>query len=120
MPDRPLRSVMVTTHHRPEVLADTLRSILVQDLGPQQMQIAVLDDASVAQEARAIVQRMGKGRVPYTYLPQNRGQPRIFAECLRRARAPHSCTSFRSCTMTFWCCRGSTSACRPRLRRIPK
>ncbi len=84
--DRPFWSVMVTTHNRPTYLETTLRSVLAQDPGSRAMQIEVVDDGSQTQAARAIVQRLGRDRVTYTYLPRNLGQPRIYDECIRRAR----------------------------------
>jgi glycosyltransferase involved in cell wall biosynthesis len=43
---RPLLSVVIPTYEPDRFLVDTLRSVLAQDLGPAQMQIAIVDDSS--------------------------------------------------------------------------
>ncbi len=42
----PVISVVIPTYEPTSFLLDTLRSVIAQDLGPEQMQIAIVDDAS--------------------------------------------------------------------------
>jgi glycosyltransferase involved in cell wall biosynthesis len=83
--DRPLWSVMVPTYECAGYLRETLRSVLVQDPGPELMQIEVVDDAST-DDPEAVVQELGEGRVGFFRQPRNVGHVENFNTCLRRAR----------------------------------
>lgn len=62
----PLWSVVLPVHNAaPEHLSAVLASILDQDLGPDRMEIIVLDDASDVVDVRALVDQHGRGRVRY-------------------------------------------------------
>ncbi len=67
-------------------LEETLKSVLAQDMGPDQMQIEVVDDASTDADVEALVRRLGQGRVSYYRQPQNVGSLRNFETCLNRSR----------------------------------
>lgn len=43
---QPLVSVVIPTHEPDRFLVETLKSVLAQDLGPEHMQIAIIDDSS--------------------------------------------------------------------------
>lgn len=60
--DRPLWSVMIPTYNGTKYLDQTLESILAQDPGVDQMQIAVIDDCST-DDPQVIVDSIGQGRV---------------------------------------------------------
>ena len=83
---RPLWSVMIPTYNCSHYLAATLQSVLMQDPGPELMQIAVVDDCSTDADVAALVAAIGKGRVEFYQQPENRGCLRNFETCLNRAR----------------------------------
>jgi glycosyltransferase involved in cell wall biosynthesis len=60
---RPFWSVMVPTYKRSEFLSQALESVLAQDPGSDHMQIEVVDNCSPTDEIRAVVDRVGRGRV---------------------------------------------------------
>jgi glycosyltransferase involved in cell wall biosynthesis len=84
--ERPLWSVMIPTYNCAGYLAETLRSVLVQDPGPELMQIEVVDDASDKDDPEAVVTEIGKGRVQFYRRPLNGGHTANFRTCLERSR----------------------------------
>jgi hypothetical protein len=83
--DRPYWSVMIPTHEGEELLAETLASVLRQDLGPQQMQIEVVDDHSSRIDTEAVVRRIAGDRVSWHRQETNVGHTANFNTCLHRA-----------------------------------
>jgi hypothetical protein len=83
---RPLWSVMIPSYNCARFLEYTLESVLAQDPGPDEMQIEVIDDASVTDDPEAIVARVGAGRVVFHRQPYNVGHVRNFETCLARSR----------------------------------
>lgn len=83
---RPLWSIMIPTYNCANYLRETLMSVLAQDLGPDVMQIEVVDDCSMKDDPQAIVEEVGKGRVSFYRQPQNVGHTRNFETCLQRSR----------------------------------
>ena len=83
---RPTWSVMIPTYNCATTLGETLSSVLEQDLGPDQMQIEVVDDSSDRDDPEAVVRDVGGGRVGFFRQAQNVGLVRNFATCLRRSR----------------------------------
>ncbi|TAD73231.1 MAG: glycosyltransferase [Oscillatoriales cyanobacterium] len=84
---RPLWSVMMPVYNPdPHELELALRSVLDQALPPEQMQIAVVDDASDRLDVAAIVRRVGGDRVSYHRQAQNRGLLDNWHDCLSRSR----------------------------------
>src|SRR5215813_8446370 len=79
---RPLWSVMVPVYNCGSYLPQALGSILMQDPGPQLMQIEVIDDCSTDIDVEELVRSIGKGRVVYHRQPQNVGSLRNFETCL--------------------------------------
>jgi glycosyltransferase involved in cell wall biosynthesis len=78
---------MIPTYNpRADYLEDTLRSVLQQDPGPEQMQIEVIDDCSMDNTASEVIRRVGAGRVTFHAEPQNRGLAGIWNRCIERAR----------------------------------
>ena len=55
---RPFWSVMIPVYNRTEYLAETLRSVLAQDPGPDQMQIAVVDDCSTEADPATVLEEV--------------------------------------------------------------
>ena len=83
---RPFWSVMLPSYESDGFLARALASVLAQDPGPADMQIEVVDDGSRSGDPKALVERLGGGRVGFYRHPANRGPTETFNTCLRRAR----------------------------------
>lgn len=84
--DKPVWSVMIPTFNCAQHLGQTLRSVLDQDLGPDVMQIEVVDDGSNEDDPEEVVRDIGRGRVSFFRQPTNVGITRNFETCLRRSR----------------------------------
>jgi glycosyltransferase involved in cell wall biosynthesis len=84
--ERPLWSVLIPTYNCIEWLGLTLESVLVQDPGPEKMQIEVVDDYSTDGDVGALVQQLGKGRIGFFRQEKNRGSLRNFETCLNRSK----------------------------------
>jgi hypothetical protein len=82
---RPFWSVMIPCFNSASLLARTLESVLVQDPGPDVMQIEVVDDASTLDDPGEVVERLGEGRVGYFRQPRNLGASGNFTACVRRS-----------------------------------
>lgn len=77
---------MIPAYNCGRYLEETLRSVLMQDPGPSEMQIEVSDDASTDVDVRQLVGDIGGGRIAYYRQPENRGSLRNFETCLVRSR----------------------------------
>jgi glycosyltransferase involved in cell wall biosynthesis len=84
--ERPLWSIMIPTYNCTTYLKETLISILIQDIGEENMQIEVIDDASTDADVALLVAMIGGGRVQYYRQPVNVGSLRNFETCLNRSR----------------------------------
>jgi glycosyltransferase involved in cell wall biosynthesis len=83
---RPFWSVMIPTFNCANYLAKTLESILSQDLGPENMQIEVVDDCSTKDDPEEVVRDLGQGRVLFYRQPKNVGVTKNFNTCISRSR----------------------------------
>jgi len=83
---RPFWSVMIPTYNCANYLEETLKSVLAQDPGPEQMQIEVVDDGSTKDDPEAVVKEIGQGRVTFFRQPENVGAPANFNTCVQRAK----------------------------------
>lgn len=83
---RPVWSVMIPVYNCKDYLSETLLSVLKQDLGPEIMQIEVVDDCSTDADIEKLVREIGKGRINYFRQPVNLGNVRNFETCLNRSR----------------------------------
>lgn len=83
---RPLWSIMIPTYNCASYLRETLASVLAQDMGPELMQIEVIDDCSTKDDPEAVVAEVGRGRVSFYRQPQNVGHTKNFETCLKRSR----------------------------------
>ena len=83
---RPLWSVIIPAYNAVATLEDTLKSVLIQDRGKDNMQIEVIDDCSTQPGTEEIVNRVGKGRVTYISQLQNRGHVYTTNYGIERAR----------------------------------
>jgi lipopolysaccharide transport system permease protein len=77
---------MIPTYNCSEFLKETLTSVLMQAMPPDQMQIEVVDDASTDADVEALVRTIGRGRVTYFRQSDNVGSLRNFETCLNRAQ----------------------------------
>jgi len=66
-------------------LEETLNSVLSRALGPEYMQIAVIDDRSTDGDVQGLVERVGKNRIEYFQQPTNVGSLRNFETCLNHS-----------------------------------
>ena len=73
----PAWSVMIPVFNAGAFLAEALRSVLAQDRGRAEMQIAVVDDASTDIDVRRLVEQIAGDRVEYHRQSQNVGSVRI-------------------------------------------
>lgn len=95
---RPFWSVLVTVHNRTEHLEEALASVLLQDPGPEAMEILVVADlgeekreagavpTAVRRRVETIVAGLGQGRVRLEVLPERAGHPHVFNQALGLAR----------------------------------
>ncbi len=82
----PLWSVMIPTYNpRPEHLEQALRSVLMQDPGPDRMQIEVVDDCSPDVDVAAIVKSIAGERVGFFRNAQNLGLAGGWNNCIDRS-----------------------------------
>lgn len=84
--DRPFWSVMIPTYNCADYLVETLKSVLEQDPGSENMQIEVVDDCSTKDDPEAVVKEHGKGRVSFFRQPRNVGAQLNFNTCIERAK----------------------------------
>jgi glycosyltransferase involved in cell wall biosynthesis len=83
---RPLWSVMIPAYNCSSYLVETLRSVLMQDLGETMMQIELVDDCSTDADVEQLVKEISDGRITYFRQNQNVGSLRNFETCIKRAR----------------------------------
>lgn len=82
---RPLWSVMIPTYNGAMYLEQTLKSVLAQAPGPEQMQIEVIDDCSTEGDIEEIVNFVGQGRVTFSRNTQNLGLIGNWNACIRHS-----------------------------------
>ncbi len=83
---RPLWSVMMPTYNCARYLGQALESVLAQDPGPDQMEIAVVDDVSTQDDPGGVVRDAGRGRVSFHRNAANLGATRNFNACIGQSR----------------------------------
>lgn len=76
---------MIPVFNCARYLEDALRSVLDQDPGPEEMQIAVVDDVSDDDPAE-VINRVAPSRVEYIRHATRQGAPGNFNACVRLAR----------------------------------
>ncbi|NDJ21212.1 glycosyltransferase [Nostoc sp. B(2019)] len=77
---------MIPTYNCANYLVETLKSVLAQDPGLEQMQIEVVDDCSIKDDPEAVVRELGQGRVSFFRQAQNVGLTTNFNTCIQRAK----------------------------------
>ncbi|MGF1676554.1 MAG: glycosyltransferase family 2 protein [Rivularia sp. (in: cyanobacteria)] len=83
---RPLWSVMIPTYNCAEYLRYTLKSILAQDPGVDQMQIVVVDNHSTKDDPEAVVKELGADRIEFYRQNSNVGMMNNFQTCFELSR----------------------------------
>lgn len=83
---QPLWSIMIPTYNCANYLEQTIRSILLQDKGPNYMHIEVVDDCSSKDDPHEVVKKIGNGRVKFYRQPNNAGATENFNTCVRRSK----------------------------------
>jgi glycosyltransferase involved in cell wall biosynthesis len=88
---RPLWSVLIPAWNCATHLEHALRSVLVQDRGPDAMEIIVVDDHSTRDDPEEVVRRVAGSRVTFVRQPQNVGKVRNYETglLLSRGRLVH-------------------------------
>jgi len=76
--NRPLFSVMIPSFNCIKYLPKAINSVLAQDLGPDIMQIEVLDDYSTDGDVAGLVEKLGNGRIQFHQQNKNVGSLRNF------------------------------------------
>jgi glycosyltransferase involved in cell wall biosynthesis len=84
--DRPQWSVMIPVYNSGRYLEETLRSVLIQKVPEDQMQIEVIDDCSTDINVEWMVNKVGGGRIGYYRQSMNVGSLRNFETCINRAK----------------------------------
>lgn len=82
---RPFWSVMIPTSDRFTYLEAAIQSVLKQDPGPDQMQIAVIDNCSTGVDVTEFVNRIAGDRVECFRHPQRVGMAANWNTCVNRA-----------------------------------
>ncbi len=82
---RPFWSVMIPAYNSGDYLSRALQSVLDQDQGADRMQIEVVDSGSTKDDPERVVRELGRGRVGFHRLAQNRGPATTFNACIERA-----------------------------------
>jgi len=75
-------SVMIPAYRCNQYLPQCLRSVLMQDLGPERMQIAVINDDPSDEECGKLVETLAHGRVTYYRNEKNIGPDANFNRCI--------------------------------------
>jgi len=84
---RPFWSVMIPVYNPPlPYLEETLRCVLDQEAGADQMQIEVIDDASPNGAPTEFIRQLAGERVTVHCEPRNLGLAGIWNRCIERAR----------------------------------
>ncbi|MEO6328304.1 MAG: glycosyltransferase [Ginsengibacter sp.] len=83
---RPLWSVMIPVYNNIEFIEEAMKSVLYQNISKEEMEIEVIDDASTDGDVKALVERVGKGRITYFRQPFNAGSLINFETCINRSK----------------------------------
>ena len=77
---------MIPVYDRTKYLAQALNSVLAAGIGPQKMQIEVVDDCSTQNDLGAIVKAICPGRISFYRQPHRVGMAANWNTCIERAQ----------------------------------
>jgi glycosyltransferase involved in cell wall biosynthesis len=80
---------MIPVYNCIQFLPETLRQVLLQDLGEANMEIVVIDDASTDGDIEALVKNLSGGRIRYIRQSVNVGSLKNFETCLSLSRGKY-------------------------------
>ncbi|WP_218081572.1 glycosyltransferase family 2 protein [Anthocerotibacter panamensis] len=83
---RPFWSVMIPVYNRTTYLEETLRSVLIQDPGPESMQIEVIDNSYNKIDVESFVSIIAGDRVSFYRQPKSLEVAGNWNTCIERAR----------------------------------
>jgi len=83
---RPLFSVMISSFDASDHLREALESVLAQDLGPEVMEIVVIDNGAMSDDAANLVHNTARDRIQLHLRPKAISAAQNFNACIRRAR----------------------------------
>ena len=83
--ERPLWSVMIPVYNNIDFLKEAITSVLFQNIPEDQMEIEVIDDASIDGDVKTLVENVGNGRIKYFRQATNTGSLRNFETCINRS-----------------------------------
>jgi glycosyltransferase involved in cell wall biosynthesis len=83
---RPTWSVLVPCYNCADFLGQALESVLMQDPGPERMEILVIDDCSDLDDPKQVVDAVGRGRVRFMRQTANVGKVRNYETGLQASR----------------------------------
>jgi glycosyltransferase involved in cell wall biosynthesis len=76
---RPLWTVIIPTYNCAHFLKETIESVLIQNLGPELMQIIVVDDYSTKDDPEFVVRKYGNNRIQFIRQQKNVGKADNYA-----------------------------------------
>ena len=86
---RPLWSVLIPTYNCAHFLKETLLSVLAQDLGPEWMEIIVIDDHSTKDDPETIIKQICTSRIQFIRQKQNIGKVRNYETGLKISKGKY-------------------------------
>jgi glycosyltransferase involved in cell wall biosynthesis len=84
--DRPFWSVMIPTYNPGGYLEEAIESVLLQDPGPQEMHIEVVDDCSTKIDVEGLIRRVAGDRIPVFRQPRRARICGNWNTCIERAK----------------------------------
>ncbi len=84
--ERPLFSVKITSYNRPQLLTQTIESVLGQDIAHHKIDIEVIDDCSSSFDFLRFMTNYASRGVKLYQPPQRCGASAIYTTCVQRAR----------------------------------
>jgi hypothetical protein len=82
---RPFWSVMIPVRNKPDFIADTINSVLSNNISADDMQIEVIDNSTFDCGVKQIVDDLGKGRIAYYKQPKDLSMAENWNSCVNRA-----------------------------------
>lgn len=88
--EKPVWSIMIPTYEgNPDYIRQTIRSVLSQDLGPEKMQIMLVDNGSQKHDFKALIDEESNGRIEYHRHSETIKYLENFNSCIDMARGKY-------------------------------